>query len=89
MKGHLCYTTRDNAELTLWRAVAVVPVSNQTHQPCIHKYCDYHYWWTKVAWYLTDQVKSDQVFKNLATHALCYVKSCMNVDELRTAEADQ
>ena len=27
MKGHSCYTNRDNAEVTLWHAVAVVPVS--------------------------------------------------------------
>ena len=88
MKGHSCYTTRDNAEVTLQHVVAVVPVSTYTHQPCIHKYCDLNYWWTAAAWYLSDQVKSKQVLKKLATHGLCYVKSWMNVDELRKAELD-
>ena len=55
MKGHSCYTTRDNAELILRHVVVVVPVSTWKHQPCIHKYCDFRYWWTAVAWYLTDQ----------------------------------
>ena len=41
-----------------------------------------------MAWYLTDQVKSDRVLNKLATHALCYVKCCMTVDETRTAELD-
>ena len=49
VKGHLCYTTRDNAEVTLRHAVVVVTVSTQTHQPCIHKYFDFHSWWTAVA----------------------------------------
>ena len=71
MKGNLCYTTRDNAEVTLRHVFVVVPVSTYTHQPCIHKYCDSHHWWTAVAWYLTDQEKSDRVLKKLATHALC------------------
>ena len=39
MKGHLCYTTRDNAQVTLQHAVVVVPVSTYTHKICIHKYC--------------------------------------------------
>ena len=38
MKGHFCYTNCDNAEVTLRNSVVVVPVSTQTHQPCIHKY---------------------------------------------------
>ena len=58
MKGHLCYTTSDNTEVTSRHAVVVIPVSTWTHQPCIHKYCDLRYWWTAVAWYLTDQVNS-------------------------------
>ena len=74
MMGHSCYTTRDNAELTYWYAVVVVPVSTQTHQPCIHKYCNFLYWWTTVAWYLTDQVNYEQVLKKFATHEFCYVK---------------
>ena len=41
-----------------------------------------------MAWYLTDKVKSDRVLEKLATRALCYVKSWMTVDELRTAELD-
>ena len=88
MKVHVCYTTRDNAEVTLRHVVVVVPLSTQTHQPCIHKYCDFHYWWTAVAWYLMDQVKSYRVLKKLTTHALCYVKIWMNVDELSTADMD-
>ena len=44
--------------------------------------------WTAVAWYLTDQVNSKQVFKKLATLVLCYVKSLMTVDKLRTSEVD-
>ena len=78
-KGHSCYTTRDNAEVTLKNVVVVVPVSTWTHQPCIHKYCDFHSWWTAVVWYLKDQVKSDRVLMKLATHALCYVESWMTV----------
>ena len=27
IKGHLWYTTRDNAQITLWHVVVVVPVS--------------------------------------------------------------
>ena len=88
MKGHSCYTTRDNAEVTLRHVVFIVPVSTKTHQPCIHKYFDFHYWWTAVACYLTDQEKSDGVLKKLATHALCYVNSWMTVDKLRTDELD-
>ena len=41
-----------------------------------------------VAWCLTNQVKSDQVLKKLATLAFSSVKICMTVDELRTAEVD-
>ena len=41
-----------------------------------------------VAWYLTDQVKSDQVLKKLATLELCSGKIWMTVDELRTSEVD-
>ena len=41
-----------------------------------------------VALHLTGQVKSDQVLKKLATNVLCYVKSWMNVDELRIDEVD-
>ena len=88
MKGQSCYTTSDISEEKLWHAVVVVPVPTKTHQPCIHKYCDFHHWWTMVVWYLTDQVKSDRVLKKLATRVLCYVKSWMTVDEPRTAELD-
>ena len=56
---HSCYTTRDNAEVTLRHAAVVVPVSNKTHQPYIHKYYNFRSWWTAVAWYLTDEVNSD------------------------------
>ena len=80
MRGRLCYTTHDNAEVKLRNAVFVVPVSTYTHPPYMHKYCDLHYWWTAVAWYLTDQLNSDQVLKNLATLALCYVKILVTVD---------
>ena len=88
MKVHLCYTTRNNSEVTLRHAAVVVPVSTETHQPCIHKYCDFHYWWTAVEWYLKDQVKSNQVLNNLATRAFYYVKIWMTVDEPRTSEVD-
>ena len=88
MQGRLCYTASDNAEVALRHSVVVVPVSTKTHQTCIHKYCDFHYWWTAMEWYLMDQVKSDWVFKKLATHALCYVKSWMNVDEPMTSDLD-
>ena len=88
MKGHLCYTTRDNSEVTLQHAVVVVPVSTYTHQPYIYKYCDLHYWWTAVEWYLKDQVKSNWVLKKLATHFLCYVKIWITVDKPRTAEVE-
>ena len=80
-KGHSCYTTRYNAEVTLRHAFFVMPVSTKTHQPCIYKYCDLHYWWTAVAWYLKDQVKSNRVFKKLATNALCYVNIWMTIDK--------
>ena len=88
MKGHSCYTTCGNSEVTLRHDVVVVPVSTYTHKPCIHKYCDFHSWWTAVAWYLTDKVKSDQVLKNLATHALCYVKIWTTVEKPSTYELD-
>ena len=83
-----CYTTHDNAEVTLCHAVVVGPVSTYTHPPCIHKYCDFRYWWMEVSWYLTDHLKSHQVLNNFATVALCSMKSWMNVDEPKTAEAD-
>ena len=86
MKVHSCYTTRDNSEVTLQHVFVVVPVSTYTHQPCVHRYFYFHYWWTAVAWYLTDQVKSDRVLQNLATHAFCYIKIWMTVDEPRTSE---
>ena len=41
-----------------------------------------------MAWYLMDQVKSDQVLKNLAALVLCYVKSWMTFDEPSTSEVD-
>ena len=88
MKGLSCYTIHDNSEVILRHAVVVVPVSTHTHQPCIHKYCNFHYWWTAVAWYLTDQVNPEQVLKNLATHELCYVKRWKIVEETKTAEVD-
>ena len=88
MKGNQCYTTRDNTEVKLRNAIVVVSVSTQTHQTCIQKYCDLHYWWTEVAWYLTVRMNSDLVLKKLATHVLCYVKIWMTVDGLRTAELD-
>ena len=88
MKVRLCYTTRDNAEVTLRNDVVVVPVLTYTYQPFIHKYCDFRYWWAAVAWYLKDQVKSDRLFKKLATHALCYVKIWMTLDKPRTSEVD-
>ena len=86
MKGNLCYTTRDNAKVTLQRAVVFFLVSTYTHQPCIHKYFDFHAWWTVVAWYFKYQVKSEQLLKKLATLALFSVKSRMTVDEPRIAE---
>ena len=76
MKIHFCYTNRDNYEVKLQHAIVVVPVETYTHQPCIHKCCNFHSWLMAVAWYLTYKVKSDQVLKKLATLALCYVKSC-------------
>ena len=88
MMGCQCYTTSDNAEVTLWYAVVVVPVSTQTNPPCIHKYCDFRSWWTAVAWYLTDQLKSDQVLNKVVTMYLCSVNIWMTVDEPRTAEVD-
>ena len=39
-----------------------------------------------MAWYLTDQLKSDYVSKELATLELCSVKSWKTVDEPRTTE---
>ena len=86
MKGRLCYTTSDNAEVTLRHAVFILLVSAYTHQLCIHKYLDFQYWWTAVAWYLTDEVKSNRILKKLVTHVLFYVKSWMTVDKPRTAE---
>ena len=71
MKGHSCYTTRDNAQVTLQHVVVVVLVSTYTHQPCIHKYSDFHHRLVVVAWYLTDQENSDRVLKKLANHAWC------------------
>ena len=88
MKGHSCYTTHNNAEVTLWHAVVVVPVSTYTRPPCIHKYCNFRSWWTAVAWYLEDQLKSDQDLKKLVTMALCSVKIWMTVDDPRIAEVD-
>ena len=89
MKGHLCYTTHDNSEVTLWNAVVVLPVSTYKNQPCIHKYCNLHSWWTAVVCYLTDPVKYDQVLKNLATLALCSVKIWVTVEEPMTADVDE
>ena len=89
MKGHLCYTTRDNTEVTLRHDVVVVPVSIYTHQLFIHKYCDLHSWWTEVAWYLMDRVNSDQVLKKLVTLPLCSVNRWMAFDKPRTAKMDQ
>ena len=88
MKGYSCYTAFDNAKLTLRQDAVVVPMSTYTHQLCIHKYCDLHYWWTVVAWYLTDQVKYDQVLEELADLALCSVKSWINVNEPKISEVD-
>ena len=85
MRVHYCYTTRNNSEVTLRHAVVVMPDSTQTHQPYIHKYCDFHYWWTAVEWYLKDQLKANRALNKLATHVLYYVKSWMTVDEPRTA----
>ena len=89
MKGHSCYTTRDNSEVTLWHDVVIVPVSTETHTTCIHKYCDFCSWCTSVSWYLKDKMNSDQVLKKLVTLALCSVKSWMTVEEPRAVEADQ
>ena len=88
IKGRQCYTTCDNSEVTLWHTVVVVTVSTQTHPPCIHKYCDFCSWWTVVVWYLTNQLKSDQVLKKLVTMELCYVNIWMTVDEPRTANVE-
>ena len=88
IKYRSCYTTSDNDEVILRHDVVVVLVSTETYQPCIHKYCDFRYWWTSVAWPLTDQVKSDQVLKNIVTLELCYVKSWINVEKPRTYEVD-
>ena len=89
MKGYLLYTTCDNDELTLRHAIVILPVSTYTHQPFIHKYCNFHYWWTAVAWYLMYKVKSDKVLKNLAARALCYVKIWMTVEKPMTAEVNE
>ena len=88
MKDHLCHIPRDNANVTLWNAVVAVTVSTYTHQPCIHKYCDFHYWWTAMAWYLKDQVKSNWVLKKLETCAMCYLKIWITFDESMTAKLD-
>ena len=88
IKGFSCYTTCDNAEVTLRHDVVFVPVSTYTHQPCIHKYCSFHSWWKAVACYFTDQVKSDQVMKKLANHAFCYLKIWVTVDEPGKSEVD-
>ena len=88
MKVHSCYTSRESYEVTLRHAVVLVTVSTLTHQPCVHIYCDFCFWWMALAWYLTDRVKSDQVLKNLATLVLCSVKIWINVDKPRTAEVD-
>ena len=88
MNCHSCYKTCDNAKVTLQHAVDVVPVSVQTHEPCIHKYCDFQSCWTAVAGYLTNEVKSDQVLKNIATMQLCSVKIWINVDKPRKVEVD-
>ena len=40
---------RDNAELTVCRAIVAVPVSTSTYPPCIHKYCNFCSWWTTAA----------------------------------------
>ena len=88
MKVQSCYTTRGNAEVILWHAVVVVPVSNQIHSPCIHKYCNFRSWWTAEAWNLMYRLKSDQALKKLVTMALCYVKIWMTVDELSTYKED-
>ena len=88
IKGNVCYTTRDNYEVVLLHSVVVVTVSTETHQPCIYKYCDLHSWWTVGAWYLTDQVKSNQVLNNLAVHAFCYVKIWMTLDKPKKSEVE-
>ena len=88
MKGHSCYISRDNTEVTLRHAVVVVPVSTYTHQPSIHKYCKFHSWCTAVVLYLIDQVKSNQLLKKLETMALCSVKIWINIDKPSTAEVD-
>ena len=75
MKGRSCYTNRDNTEVKLWHDAVVVPVSTWIHSPYIHKYCDFHSWWTAVELYLIDQLKSDQVSKNLVTQSLTHL-SC-------------
>ena len=88
MKGISCYITCDNDEVTLWRDVAVLSVSTLIHPPCIHKYFYLCSWWTAVAWYLKNKLKSDQVSKKLVNMDLCSVNNCMTVDKLRVAEVD-
>ena len=41
-----------------------------------------------MAWYLTDQLKYDQVLKKLVTFSLCSMKSQMTVDKPMTDEVD-
>ena len=41
-----------------------------------------------MAWYFTDQVKSNQVFKKIETLVLYSVKICMAVDKPITDEVD-
>ena len=88
MKDHFCYTTRDNAEVTLCNDVVIVPLSTQTHSLCITKYFDFRSWWMGVSWYLTYQLNSDQVLKKLVILAFFSVNSWMTVDKPRTVEVD-
>ena len=88
IKVHSCYTTLDSSEVTLRHDVVVVLVSTYTHQSYIHKYCNLYSCWTAVAWYLTDQVKSNQVLKNFATLELFSVKSWIAVNKPRTDDVD-
>ena len=55
--------TRRSSDLGV--SLILSTVSIYTHPPCMHKYCDFRSWWTAVAWYLTDQQKSDQVSRSL------------------------
>ena len=88
MEGHPYYQTSDSTEVTLQHAAVFVPVSTYTHQPFIHKYCDFCYWWTSVACHLTDQVKSERILKKLETHMLCSLKICIAFDKPRTYEVN-